>query len=103
MLRRQYTIEYKLDTYVKIARLYLEDDDAVNAEAFINRASHLQADTKDEKLQIYYKVRVPYKVRAVPPLPSYWSITLQAQNICRNLILWRENSSKLNVEIMSKT
>ena len=53
---RQYTTEYKLDTYVKVARLYLEDDDPVNAEAFINRASHLQADTKDEKLQIYYKV-----------------------------------------------
>lgn len=41
---------------MKVARLYLEDDDPVNAEAFINRASHLQADTKDEKLQIYYKV-----------------------------------------------
>lgn len=54
---RQYTTEYKLDTYVKVARLYLEDDDPVNAEAFINRASHLQADTKDEKLQIYYKVQ----------------------------------------------
>ena len=53
---RQYTVEFKLDTYVKISRLYLEDDDPVNAEAFINRASHLQADTKDEKLQIYYKV-----------------------------------------------
>lgn len=49
-------MEFKLDTYVKISRLYLEDDDPVNAEAFINRASHLQADTKDEKLQIYYKV-----------------------------------------------
>jgi len=41
---------------VQIARLFLEDDDPVNAEAFINRASHLQADTTDEKLQIYYKV-----------------------------------------------
>ncbi len=27
---------------MKIARLYLEDDDPVQAEAFINRASHLQ-------------------------------------------------------------
>ncbi|XP_067931377.1 uncharacterized protein [Watersipora subatra] len=53
--QKQYTIEYKLDTYIKISRLYLEDDDPVNAEAFINRASHLQADTADEKLQIYYK------------------------------------------------
>lgn len=27
---------------MKIARLYLEDDDPIQAEAFINRASHLQ-------------------------------------------------------------
>jgi hypothetical protein len=40
--RRQYTVDYKLDTYLKIARLYLEDDDPVQAEAFINRASLLQ-------------------------------------------------------------
>lgn len=53
---RQYSVEYKLDTYLKIARLYLEDDDPVQAEAFINRASLLQAESKDEQLQIYYKV-----------------------------------------------
>lgn len=65
---------------MKIARLYLEDDDPVQAEAFINRASHLQvhnvfshysiysfalhlqcefflqADSDDERLQVYYKV-----------------------------------------------
>lgn len=54
---RQYSVEYKLDTYLKIARLYLEDDDPVQAEAFINRASLLQAESKDEQLQIYYKVK----------------------------------------------
>ncbi|XP_018319031.1 COP9 signalosome complex subunit 4-like [Agrilus planipennis] len=54
--QKQYTIDYKLDTYLKIARLYLEDDDPVQAEAFINRASLLQAESKNEQLQIYYKV-----------------------------------------------
>lgn len=39
---RQYSVEYKLETYLKIARLYLEDDDPVQAEAYINRASLLQ-------------------------------------------------------------
>ncbi|CAB0037969.1 unnamed protein product [Trichogramma brassicae] len=53
---QQYTVDYKLDTYLKIARLYLEDDDPVQAEAFINRASLLQAESKNEQLQIYYKV-----------------------------------------------
>ncbi|KAL0107045.1 hypothetical protein PUN28_015537 [Cardiocondyla obscurior] len=54
--QKQYTIDYKLETYLKIARLYLEDDDPVQAEAFINRASLLQAESKNEQLQIYYKV-----------------------------------------------
>ena len=53
---RQYTQDYKLRTYLKIARLYLEDEDPVQAEAYINRASMLQADSGDEQLQIHYKV-----------------------------------------------
>lgn len=52
---RQYSVDYKLETYLKIARLYLEDDDPVLAESFINRASMLQAETKNEQLQIVYK------------------------------------------------
>lgn len=39
---RQYSVDYKLETYLKIARLYLEDDDPVQGEAYINRASILQ-------------------------------------------------------------
>jgi len=35
-------VDYKLETYLKIARLYLENDDPVQAEAYINRASLLQ-------------------------------------------------------------
>lgn len=54
--QKQYTVDYKLETYLKIARLYLEDDDPVQAEAFINRASLLQAESQNEQLQIYYKV-----------------------------------------------
>lgn len=49
-------MDYKLETYLKIARLFLEEDDPIQAEAYINRASLLQADTKFEKLSILYKV-----------------------------------------------
>lgn len=55
-LLRQYNVDYKLDTYLKIARLYLEDDDPVQAEAYINRASLLQNESTNEQLQIHYKV-----------------------------------------------
>lgn len=54
--QKQYSVDYKLETYLKIARLYLEDDDPVQAEAFINRASLLQAETKNEQLQVMHKV-----------------------------------------------
>ncbi|CAG7717112.1 unnamed protein product [Allacma fusca] len=54
--QKQYSVEYKLETYLKIARLYLEDDDAVQAEAYINRASLLQNESKSEQLQVVYKV-----------------------------------------------
>lgn len=53
---RQYSAEYKMKTYLKIAQLYLEDDDAVEAEAYVNRASLLQAECKSEELMIRYKV-----------------------------------------------
>lgn len=49
-------MDYKLETYLKIAQLYLEDEDPVQAEAYINRASLLQTDTKTEKLQLLYRV-----------------------------------------------
>lgn len=54
--QRQYSVDYKLETYLKIARLYLEDEDAAMAESFINRASMLQTETKNASLQILYKV-----------------------------------------------
>ena len=67
---RQYSLEYKLETYLKIARLYLEDDDPIQAESFINRASLLQAESKNEQLQVYYKV---------PPNSSSLSLSLLDQ------------------------
>ncbi|XP_014783832.1 COP9 signalosome complex subunit 4 [Octopus bimaculoides] len=53
--QKQYSTDYKLKTYLKIARLYLENEDPVQAEAYINRASLLQADSQNEELQIRYK------------------------------------------------
>ena len=36
--------------------MYLEDEDPVQGEAYINRAAQLQTQTKDDNLQIIYKV-----------------------------------------------
>ena len=43
---RMVDAEYKLEKNIKIAMLYLEDDDAVNAETFIKKAASLITSTK---------------------------------------------------------
>lgn len=45
--------EYKLKLNIRIAMLYLEDDDSVNAELFIKRASALIASCKVENLWLW--------------------------------------------------
>ncbi|KAL5704004.1 COP9/signalosome complex subunit Csn4 [Ranunculus cassubicifolius] len=47
---------YKLSKCVQIARLYLEDDDSVNAEVFINKASFLVSNSRHEVLNLQYKL-----------------------------------------------
>ncbi|BFG17829.1 hypothetical protein CerSpe_041030 [Prunus speciosa] len=47
---------FKLSKCVQIARLYLEDDDAINAEAFIHKASFLITSIQHEVLNLQYKV-----------------------------------------------
>jgi len=54
--QKQYSVDYKLETYLKIARLYLEDEDPIQGEAYINRAAQLQTQTKNDSLQIIYAV-----------------------------------------------
>lgn len=49
-------VQYKLGKNIKIAMLYLEDDDPVNAEMFIKKASALITAIKDPTLELQYKV-----------------------------------------------
>lgn len=51
---------YKLRQNIKIAMLYLEDDDSVNAEMYIKKAAALISSCKDEGLELQYKVRPPH-------------------------------------------
>ncbi|GFR45768.1 hypothetical protein Agub_g7222 [Astrephomene gubernaculifera] len=46
---------YKLSKNIKIAMLYLEDDDSVNAEMYIKKAAALISGCKDEGLELQYK------------------------------------------------
>ena len=54
---RIYTADFKMDVYLRIAKLYLEEGDHVSAEAYINRAGMLQSDVDRSDLHVIYKVR----------------------------------------------
>jgi len=47
---------YKIDKYINIALLYLQDDESVSAEMYINRASLLITDSTDGALRLQHKV-----------------------------------------------
>jgi COP9 signalosome complex subunit 4 len=48
--------QYKLTKHLKIAMLYLEDEDAVSAETFLKKAAQLITSTEDQEMQLQYKV-----------------------------------------------
>jgi len=55
--QKQYSNAFKMEIYLNIAQLYLEDDDPVQADIYINRASLLQkSDDTTDALTIKYKV-----------------------------------------------
>jgi COP9 signalosome complex subunit 4 len=47
---------YKVGKYIKIAMLYLQDDESVSAETYINRASVLITEDTDGALRLQHKV-----------------------------------------------
>jgi COP9 signalosome complex subunit 4 len=53
---RQYTDVQKAEKYVKIAELYLQEDETVDAESFINRASRCIHNVDDWTLKLRYQV-----------------------------------------------
>lgn len=62
---RQYSADYVVEVYLKIAQLYLEVEKHVEAESFINRTSSLLPNVTDKKLAIIHKV-------CTARLQDYW-------------------------------
>lgn len=48
--------DYKLKIYIKIVRLLLEEDEAVNAETYLNRAALLIPNSQDLVTNLTYKL-----------------------------------------------
>lgn len=81
--QRQYGPEYKMKTYLKIAQLYLEDDNPVEAETYVNRASLLQSDCKSDELQILYKAQyarvLDFRRKFIEAAQRYYELSLKPQ------------------------
>jgi COP9 signalosome complex subunit 4 len=69
-----------LKTYVKIAELFLQEADSVQAEISLSRAAALEKDTKDMYLQVKYKAaqaRVwDFKRKFVEAASKYYELSL---------------------------
>ncbi|RUS29362.1 hypothetical protein BC938DRAFT_480749 [Jimgerdemannia flammicorona] len=48
--------EYKLKIYIQIVRLLLEEDEAISAETYLNRAALLIHTSKDQKVNLSFKL-----------------------------------------------
>ena len=53
---RIYSATFKMEVYLRIAKLFLEEGDHVCAEAYINRAGMLQSDVEQNSLHVIYRV-----------------------------------------------
>eukprot|EP00124_Ichthyophonus_hoferi_P003499 Ihof_evm4s306 gene=Ihof_evmTU4s306 len=53
---RQVSMDTKLEIYLKISQLYLEDEENVQAEAYLNRAAAIAPDATDPRLKLKHKV-----------------------------------------------
>ena len=53
----QVSEDEKLKVYLRIAMLHLQSGDSINAEAYINRASHLEHATNDEELRLQFRAQ----------------------------------------------
>lgn len=48
--------EYKLKIYIRIVRLFLEEEDSTSAETYFNRASLIYHNTTDKVTQLMFKL-----------------------------------------------
>lgn len=81
----------ELENLIKIAMLYLEDSDHVNAESFIKQAAHMISKCNDEGLQLQYKVRLPPNVLRV-------SLVLLCSHFGRQKTVFRSGNAVLRIE-----
>ncbi|VDK51023.1 unnamed protein product [Anisakis simplex] len=78
--QRSYPADLKMRTYLRIAQLALEYGDAADAEAFVNRASMLQNDAKNEQLNIMYKAQyarvLDHRRKFIEAAQRYYELSL---------------------------
>jgi len=77
---RNVTPDEKAGIYVQIAELWFEEDDAVNAEKFINKAAHIIHLVTEQEVRMRYKVChariMDSKRRFIVAAHSYYELSM---------------------------
>ncbi|KAF5830942.1 hypothetical protein DUNSADRAFT_13825 [Dunaliella salina] len=94
---------YKLQMNIKIAMLFLEDDDPVSAEMFIKKASSLIAHSKDPAIELQYKTCyariLDSKRKFVEAALRYYELSSTAMNISGGMVTPADLEQALNAAI----
>lgn len=53
--QKKFSSEFKMEIYLQIAKLFLEEQDSALAESYISRSSHLQSEVKNPQLSVSYQ------------------------------------------------
>jgi len=87
--QRQYTPEYKFQTYITVARLFLMESDVDQAEAYLNRASLIQAEHRTAALSLAYKRcharLLDLKLKCVEAAGRYYELSHRGEGRARAL------------------
>ena len=80
---RQISNNTKLNYYIRISRLLLEDEDFVGAESYINRAGFLLDNTVEKVLQLQFKAAqariLDMKRQFLPAATKYLELSLDSE------------------------
>lgn len=87
--------EYKFGMYVKIAMLFLEDEDAVGAEPYIKKASALLSSCTNEELELQYKTcyarMLDSKRRFLEAATRYYELSQVGQRVIGGRMVQEED------------
>jgi COP9 signalosome complex subunit 4 len=80
---RSVSVEYKTRIYIHIVQLFLEDEDAVSAESYLNRASLVMHEIQDTVLHLQFQAcqarTLDFKRQFLPSAQKYLELSYRSE------------------------